>query len=278
MLEQVKCETACCDHLTDYSRCSRHRLSEQGRSIPRKGVVPTCLFDSAPLPRKPAQKPELPLRVQILNNVGELQPHEFEFDLALRWHGALLESGSSVGRLAPELCCRVLRHLQLEKLIEQRFDIGCLDRISSMKEHMVFAFDEVARGQVTCGATCCHCPSRATTAPMSAPPIRTVKLFLRVMRNVKGLTPVLSQCRVIAGSDCCMITLAMCCLFSVVPVLTKYFRRSRKIPIHIRLKSMLWSLTTLHKPINSLSFNSSQCCKNVCNASVERIEKSQEGL
>ena len=130
-----------------------------------------------------------------------------------------------------------LRHLQLEKLIEQRFDIGCLDRISSMKEHMVFAFDEVARGQVTCGATCCHCPSRATTAPMSAPPIRTVNLFLRVMRNVKGLTPVLSQCRVIAGSDCCMITLAMCCLFSVVRVLTKYFRRSRKIPSTFDLKA-----------------------------------------
>ena len=36
---------------------------------------------------------------------------------------------------------------------------------------------------------------------------------------------------------------------------------------------MLWSLTTLHKPINSLSFNSSQCYNNVCNASVERIDK-----
>ena len=106
--------------------------------------------------KKRARKPELPMRVQILNNVGELQPHEFEFDLALRWRGALLESGSSVGRLAPELCCRVLRHLQLEKLIEQGFDIGCLDSISSMNEHMAFANDDVARGQVTCGATCCH--------------------------------------------------------------------------------------------------------------------------
>ena len=174
--------------------------------------------------KKRAPKPELPLRVQILNNVGELQPHEFEFDLALRWHGALLESGSSVGRLAPELCCRVLRHLQLEKLIEQGFDIGCLDSISSMKEHMVFANDDVARGQVTCGATCCHCPSQSMTAPMSAPPIRTVNLFLRVMRNVKGLTPVLSHCRIIAETNLGIITLAMCCLFSVVPVLTKYSR------------------------------------------------------
>ena len=216
--------------------------------------------------KSPAPKPELPLRVQILNNVGELQPHEFEFDLALRWHGALLESGSSVGR-----------HLQLEKLIEQGFDIGCLDSISSMKEHMVFANDDVARGQVTCGATCCHCPSQAMTAPMSAPPIRTVNLFLRVMRNVKELTPVLSQCRVIAETNLGIITLAMCCLFSVVPVLTKYVRRSSKIPSTFDYPCMLWSLTTLHKLINSLSFNSSQCCKNVCNASVERIEKISGG-
>ena len=231
-------ETPCCDHLTDYSRCSRHRLSEQGRSIPRKRVVPTCLLDSAPLPRKPAQKPELPLRVQILNNVGELQPHEFEFDLALRWHGALLESGSSVGHLAPELCCRAPPSPATLKAHRAaiRYRLPGQNLVS-MKEHMVFAFDEVARGQVTCGATCCHCPSRATTAPMSAPPIRTVNLFLRVMRNVKGLTPVLGQWRVIGGSDCCMITLAMCCLFSVVPVLTKYFRRSRKIPSTFDLKA-----------------------------------------
>ena len=221
--------------------------------------------------KKRARKPELPLRVQILNNVGDLQPHEFEFGLALRWRGALLESGSSVTRLAPELCCRVLRHLQLEKLIEQGFDIGCLDS-------MAFANDDVARGQVTCGATCCHCPSQVTTAPMSAPPTRTVKLFLRVMRNVKGLTPVLSHCRVIDESNLGIIMLAMCCLFSVVPVLTKYFRRSSKIASTFDFPCMLWSLTTLHKLINSLSFNSSQCCKNVCNASVERIEKSQEGL
>ena len=237
-----------------------------GKIIPRKELFQRVFWIQRRFQKKPAQNPQLPLRVQILNNVGELQPQEIEFGLALRWHGALLESGSSVGR-----------HLQLGKLIEQGFDTGCLDSISSMNEHMAFASDDVARGRVTCGATCCHCPSQVTTAPMSAPPIRTVNLFLRVMRNVKGLTSVLSQCRVIAESNWSIITLAMCCLFSVVPVLTKYFRRSSKIPCTFDFPCMLWSLTTLHKPINSLSFNSSQYCKNVCNASVERIEQISGG-
>ena len=75
--------------------------------------------------QKSAQDPELPFRSQILNKVDELQPQEIEFDL-FRWHGVLLVPGSPVGRLAPELCCRVFRHLRFEKLIEQRCDIGCI--------------------------------------------------------------------------------------------------------------------------------------------------------
>ena len=86
--------------------------------------------------------------------MGDLVPHEVEFDLALRWHGVLLVSESPLGRLAPELCGRVLRHLQLEKLIEQRFDIPhtLVESISSMKENMVDTNVEVDSSLATCGA------------------------------------------------------------------------------------------------------------------------------
>ena len=79
-----------------------------------------------------------------------------------------------------------------------------LDSNSSMKDNMVHANDEVTSSLLTCGATCCHCPSQAMTAQKSASSIRTVSMFLCVTRSVKGLAPALvirSQCRDIAESN-----------------------------------------------------------------------------
>ena len=120
VVEHVKRETACCDHPTQQTAADVRNIGCRNKEDPfldRESFQRVFLIQFRC--QKPAQEPELTLHVKILNDVGELQPHEIEFDLALRWHGVLPVSGNPVGRLAQELCCRVLRHLRCEKLIEQ---------------------------------------------------------------------------------------------------------------------------------------------------------------